>query len=93
MLLERIQLTNLLSFVLQFEELEPRPLNVLIGASGSGKPNFVEAIGLVQAAPTDLAARIRIGRGVSGSSPHYCKQLECTVRNHETAEQRAGSIP
>ena len=65
MLLERIQLTNLLSFGPQAEELELGPLNVLIGANGSGKSNFIEAIGLLQAAPTDLAARVRVGRGVA----------------------------
>ena len=65
MLLERIQLTNLLSFGPQAEELELRPLNVLIGTNGSGKSNFLEAIGLLQAAPTDLAARVRDGRGVA----------------------------
>ena len=65
MLLERIQLTNLLSFGPQAEELELRPLNVLIGTNGSGKSNFVEAIGLLQAVPTDLAARVRDGRGVA----------------------------
>ena len=65
MLLERIQLKNLLSFGPQAEELELRPLNILIGTNGSGKSNFVEAIGLLQAAPTDLAAPIRTGRGVA----------------------------
>ena len=64
-LLERIQLTNLLSFGPHAEELELRPLNVLIGANGSGKSNFVEAVGLLQAAPTDLAARVRVGAGVA----------------------------
>ena len=65
MLLERIELRNLLSFGPQTEELELRPLNVLIGTNGSGKSNFIEAIGLLQAAPTDLAAPIRTGRGVA----------------------------
>ncbi len=65
MLLERIQLKNLLSFGPQAEELELRPLNVLIGTNGSGKSNFIEAIGLLRAAPTDLAAPIRTGRGVA----------------------------
>ena len=65
MLLERIQLTNLLSFGPQAQEFEFGPLNVLIGTNGCGKSNFVEAIGLLQAAPTDLAGRIRGGRGVA----------------------------
>ena len=65
MLLEHIQLTNLLSFGPRAEELELRSLNVLIGTNGSGKSNFIDAVGLLQAAPTDLAARTRIGRGVA----------------------------
>ena len=65
MLLERIRLTNLLSFGPRTEELDLGPLNVLIGANGSGKSNFIDSIGLLQAAPTDLAARVRVGRGVS----------------------------
>ena len=65
MLLERIQLKNLLSFGPDAEEFELRPLNVLIGPNGSGKSNLIEAIGLLQAAPTDLAAPTRAGRGVA----------------------------
>lgn len=65
MLLERIQLQNLLSFGPDAEEIELGPLNVLIGPNGSGKSNFIEAIGLLQAAPTDLAAPMRAGRGVA----------------------------
>ena len=61
MLLERIQLKNLLSFGPQAEELELRPLNVLIGTNGSGKSNLIEAIGLLQATSTDMAAPIRAG--------------------------------
>ena len=64
MLLEHIQLENLLSFG-PFTEIELRPLNVLIGPNGSGKSNFIEAIGLLQAAPADLAAPMRTGRGVA----------------------------
>ena len=65
MLLERIQLKNLLSFGPDTEEFELRPLNVLIGPNGSGKSNFIEAIGLLHAAPTDLARPMRTGRGVA----------------------------
>lgn len=65
MFLERIQLKNLLSFGPESEEIELRPLNVLIGPNGCGKSNFIEAIGLLRAAPTDLAAPMRNGRGVA----------------------------
>lgn len=65
MFLERIQLKNLLSFGPWTEEIELQPLNVLIGPNGSGKSNFIEAIGVLRAAPTDLAAPMRTGRGVA----------------------------
>ena len=65
MLLERIQLQNLLSFGPDANEIELGPLNVLIGPNGSGKSNFIEAIGLLQAAPTDLGGPMRAGRGVA----------------------------
>lgn len=64
-MLERIQLQNLLSFGPDAEEIELGPLNVLIGPNGSGKSNFIEAIGLLRAAPTDLAGPMRTGRGVT----------------------------
>ena len=65
MLLERIQLTNLLSFGPQAEEVELGPLNVLIGSNGCGKSNFIDAIGLLRTAPTDLAKPIHRSRGVA----------------------------
>ena len=64
MLIKTIKLHNLLSFGPDTPELEMRPLNVLIGPNGSGKSNFIEAIGLLQAAPQDLAAPIREGGGI-----------------------------
>ena len=91
MLLERIQLTNLLSFGPGTEELELLPLNVLIGTNGSGKSNFIEAIGLLQAVPTDLAARVRDGRGVAdwiwqGDAGASSAVMQATVR---PADQQA----
>ncbi len=64
MLIHRIKLENLLSFGPKTPELELGPLNVLIGSNGSGKSNLIEAIGLLQAAPRDLASPIREGGGV-----------------------------
>ena len=65
MLLERIQLQNLLSFGPETEELDLQPLNVLIGTNGSGKTNFVEAIGLLRAVPGDIAGPMCSGRGAT----------------------------
>ena len=64
MLIQRIKLTNVLSFGPDAQELKLEPLNVLIGPNGSGKSNLIEAIGLLKAAPRDLHAPIRDGGGV-----------------------------
>ena len=64
MLIHRIRLTGMLSFGPSSQELKLEPLNVLIGPNGSGKSNFIEAIGLLKAAPRDLHAPIRDGGGV-----------------------------
>lgn len=58
MLIRSIKLTNFLSFGPNAQELELGPLNVLIGPNGSGKSNLIEAIGLLQAAPREIAAPI-----------------------------------
>ena len=65
MLLHRIKLENLLSFGPDAQELELKPLNVLIGPNGVGKSNLIEVIGLLRAAPADVAAPIREGGGAS----------------------------
>lgn len=64
MLFQSLKLTNVLSFGPETEPVHLGPLNVLIGPNGSGKSNFVEAIGLLRAAPRDLAAPIREGGGI-----------------------------
>ena len=64
-LIERIRLKNILSFGEEGQEIALEPLNVLIGPNGSGKSNLIEVLGLLHAAPTDLAAAIRAGGGVS----------------------------
>ena len=72
MLIRKIKLQNLLSFGPDAERsfgadgwLEMKPLNVLIGANGSGKSNLIEAISLLKAAPVDLAGAISQGGGVA----------------------------
>jgi predicted ATPase len=64
MLLRSLKLTRLLSFGPHEAAVELRPLNLLVGPNGSGKSNFIEAIGLLQAAPRELARPIREGGGV-----------------------------
>jgi len=63
MFLRSLHLKNLLSF--KDMALDLRPLNVIIGPNASGKSNLIDAIGLLRAAPTDLAAAIRLGGPVS----------------------------
>jgi len=64
MLLHSIQPRNILSFGPDTPPIELRPLNVLIGANGSGKSNLIEVISLLQAAPSDLLRPIREGGGI-----------------------------
>lgn len=64
MLIERLHLTNLLSYGPDSEAVELGPLNVLIGPNGSGKSNFMEALSLLQAAPAEVTRPIRDGGGI-----------------------------
>jgi len=63
-MLKSLELTNLLSFGAEGVALDLGPLNVLIGPNGSGKSNIIEAIGLLQSAPRDLALPVREGGGI-----------------------------
>ena len=63
MFMHSIKLENILSFGPDAQELELKPLNVLIGPNGSGKSNLIEVIGLLSAAPSDVTAPIREGGG------------------------------
>jgi predicted ATPase len=63
--IERLRLKNLLSFGGEGVDLALEPLNVLIGPNGSGKSNLIEALGLLQAAPSDLTVPLRHGGGAA----------------------------
>ena len=63
MLIRRIRLQNVVSFGRDAQELDLKPLNVLIGTNGSGKSNLIEAIALLQAAPRELVTPILEGGG------------------------------
>jgi predicted ATPase len=54
-----------LSFDAVGVDIKLKQLNVLIGANGSGKSNFIEAISLFQGAPKKLADTVRDSGGVS----------------------------
>lgn len=59
MLFNRLKVSGFLSFGAEGIDLELRPLNVLIGANGSGKSNLIEAFGVIKgAARSDLTERL-----------------------------------
>ncbi|MGO8671916.1 MAG: AAA family ATPase [Capsulimonadaceae bacterium] len=61
--LKSLSLNNLLSFGPEGVEVELQPLNVLIGANGSGKSNFINAISLLRSTPGDIASAMAKGGG------------------------------
>jgi predicted ATPase len=63
-MLTKITLTNFLSYGPGPQPIDLRPLNVLIGANGSGKSNLVEALSVLRAVPRDVTLPIRRGGGV-----------------------------
>jgi len=63
--IKELFLENFLSYGGLGQRIELQPLNVLIGANASGKSNLMEAIRLLRATPTDLAALVRKGGGAS----------------------------
>lgn len=83
MLLKSLRLDRFLSFGPGTEPVELGKLNVLIGPNGSGKSNFLEAIDLLRAAPTDLLAPVRQGGGVGAwlwmGEPGAKAEVEATL--------------
>jgi predicted ATPase len=83
MLIQRLALKKILSFndaVIEFGQL-----NVLIGPNAVGKSNLIEVIGLLQAAPTNLATAILRGGGVRqwlwlGDRVPSPASIECEMR-------------
>ena len=57
MLIKSLHLKNILSF--KDAKLDLQPLNVLIGANGSGKSNLLDVIGLLKAVPSDVVGFLR----------------------------------
>jgi predicted ATPase len=85
--LASIRPANLLSFAPDTPALPLEPLNILIGANGSGKSNLLDAIGLLQAAALgELTDRIvKRGGGVAdwiwrGKGAENTAKLEVEVR-------------
>ncbi len=92
--IKAIRLNNFLSYGNNDEWLELESLNVMIGPNSSGKSNLIEALGLLNAAPKDLAAPIRKGGGVSewlykGAESSSIAEIDVTIgRDDETTPLR-----
>jgi predicted ATPase len=63
-LIEEIALRGFLSFAPDAAPVQLRSLNVLIGPNGSGKSNLLDAVGVMQAAPSEIASPIHRGGGI-----------------------------
>jgi predicted ATPase len=84
MLIRSLQMRNFLSYGPDSASIPLKPLNLIIGANGSGKSNLLEAMALLQSAPGQLIAPIREGGGVrdwlwKGSDKLPIASLEITV--------------
>ncbi|MES2660465.1 MAG: AAA family ATPase [Verrucomicrobiota bacterium] len=64
MLIRNLKVSRLLSFGPEGIDLPMRPLNVLIGANGCGKSNFVEVLNLLRYAPVRFDSPIMTGGGI-----------------------------
>ncbi len=94
MLIKRLTLKKILSF--NDSTVELGPLNVLIGPNAVGKSNLIEAIGLLQAAPTGIEGQILRGGGVRQwlwlgdrvSSPVAAIECELLLPPHQNLRYR-----
>lgn len=65
MLIRNLKVSGVLSFGAKGIDLPLRPLNVLIGANGSGKSNFIEIINLLRYLPARLDSPIMSSGGMA----------------------------
>ena len=96
MLLHSLKIQNLLSFGPDSKPMEFGPLNVVIGANGSGKSNLLDVISLLQAAPTEITRPIREGGGIhewlwKGAEKTPTAVIEAVVDHQVSPEW--GSVP
>ena len=93
-IIQRLRMPGLLSFPPDMDFFELQSLNVLIGPNASGKSNFIEALGLLSALPTDLSAAVRAGGGASewlwkgGGPTEAAARME--VETRPTCESETG---
>lgn len=65
MLIRNLKVSRLLSFGPEGIDLAMHPLNVLIGANGCGKSNFVEVLNLLKYTPVRFDSPIMMGGGIN----------------------------
>ncbi|SKA98395.1 Predicted ATPase [Paucidesulfovibrio gracilis DSM 16080] len=87
-LIKILKLKNILSFGEAADEIKLGGLNVLIGPNGSGKSNLIEAVSLLQAAPSSITNPMRRkgGGGVrdwlwQGRKDNASAELEAVISN------------
>lgn len=92
-----VKLDNFLSFGNNSQEIELQDLNIIIGANGSGKSNFLEAFDILKSLPTDITKPIREGGGVSdwlykGDESIPDAALNFVVKNSSQSAKFSGEI-
>ena len=99
MMLKSLHLKNILSF--RDTEVALRPLNVLIGPNASGKSNLIETLGVLQAAPRDLAEFFRMNGPVSDwiwkggderDGEHRIAEVEAVIDNPDGEHPAENSL-
>ena len=92
-MIRHLKLKNLLSFGPAGIDLDLAPLNVLIGANGSGKSNLIAALTLLKAAPTDLAPDLVAADDVAGLERLSPGRRQVVLGDLGDLEQEAGDRP
>lgn len=80
-----LRLDSLLSFPPGSPAVKLRDLNVIIGPNGSGKSNFIKAIELLHATPTNFASAINNGGGIREwlwKGSEWNDQVKATIDAH-----------
>ena len=99
MMLKSLHLKNILSF--RDTEVALRPLNILIGPNASGKSNLIETLGVLQAAPSDLAGFFRKNGSVSDwiwkgdaerDGEHRIAEVEAVIDNPDGVHEAEESL-
>ncbi len=93
-LINTLNVKNILSFGSSIASIPLSPLNVLIGANGSGKSNLIEIISLFQALPKDQTSPIKgvrdwIWKGDKDSTALVEALIECPMIQYYGEEKQS----